>query len=109
MTAEYTGIGVLFDVILQVSPVIPIVTVGLITLVYTATGGLYVSIVTDQYQSIFSLILLVIMIIYVAVTFRPGPLPDLPSNLALNEAGISSLITLGIALSTSCFYSDAMW
>jgi hypothetical protein len=47
--------------------------------------------------------------IYVAIDFRPGPLPELPPHLALNSWGISSIVTLGIALPSSAFFSDAFW
>jgi Na+/proline symporter len=109
MAAEFTGIGELFSKILDLDPLIPILTVGLITLIYTCVGGLYVSIITDQYQAIFSLFLLLIMTIYISVTFRPDSLPVLPAHLGINRAGIESIFTLFLALGSSCFYSDAMW
>ena len=109
MAAEYTGIGQLFSVIIGASPVIPILIIGIVTLLYTTVGGLYVSIVTDQYQAIFSLILLAIVSVYVAATFRPGALPPLPPQLALNTAGWSSIVTLSCGLISAALYSDAMW
>lgn len=47
-----------------------IVTVGVLTLIYTAYGGLAVSIATDQVQGIASMLLALILTIYVAVTYR---------------------------------------
>ena len=47
---------------------------------YTAAGGLYISILTDQVQAVLSLVLLFVAYIYVAATFRE-PLGPLPSDL----------------------------
>lgn len=68
--AEYTTIGTIFsDFVNTVSwPII--VIVGVVTLMYTAYGGLAVSIATDQAQGVASMILGVMMAIYVAVTYR---------------------------------------
>lgn len=109
MAAEYTGIGGLFSEIIGVSPLIPILTVGIVTLIYTTFGGLFVSIVTDMYQSIFTCFLLVVIMIYVAITFRPSSFGPLPPQLSANESGYSSIITLGFSLITSTFFSDAVW
>jgi Na+/proline symporter len=109
MAAEYTGIGQLYSQIIGVSAIIPILVVGIVTLGYTTIGGLFVSILTDVYQSIFVIVLLAIVTIYVAVTFRPGPLGPLPPHLAVNEIGLSSIITLGFGLVTAAFFSDAVW
>ena len=50
MTAEYTAVGDLFEYVLG-APRWPIVVViGLVAMLYTAAGGLYVSIITDQWQ-----------------------------------------------------------
>jgi Na+/proline symporter len=109
MAAEYTGVGQLFSEVLGVSAMVPILTVGLVTLAYTAVGGLYVSIITDVYQAIFTIILLAIVVIYVAATFRPGALPPLPEYLGVTTQGLSSIATLGPSLITAAFFSDAMW
>lgn len=46
------------------------VVIGMLTLTYTAYGGLAVSIATDQIQGICSLLLALVLSIYVAVTYR---------------------------------------
>lgn len=50
MTAEYTAMGDLFSIILHTTRVPIVIVVGVIASVYTAYGGLYVSIITDQVQ-----------------------------------------------------------
>lgn len=70
LLAEYTTIGSVFqDFVGSVSWGI-IVIIGVLTLCYTAYGGLAVSIATDQAQGIASVILAIIVAIYVAVTYK---------------------------------------
>ncbi|RKO90676.1 hypothetical protein BDK51DRAFT_43350 [Blyttiomyces helicus] len=123
LTAEYTAIGDLFakpignstvdgqeiPLTIGVSRVLPVVLAGAVTTIYTAAGGLYVSIITDQIQAILSLFLLAVVAIFVAVTYRPEDLGPLPDALAANTAGWGSLATLGISLSASTVFTDALW
>jgi Na+/proline symporter len=70
LLAEYTTIGSIFsDFVGSVSYGI-IIVVGVLTLAYTAYGGLAVSIATDMMQGIASVILAVVLGIFVAVTYR---------------------------------------
>ncbi|KAK9811347.1 hypothetical protein WJX72_002216 [[Myrmecia] bisecta] len=90
---------------------IPVVLInGIIAMAYTAYGGLYVSIVTDQAQAVLSVILLAVLFIFVAVTFRQ-PLPHpLPSYLGpSNYSGLSSIAVMPISLASSTVFSEAMW
>eukprot|EP00842_Homolaphlyctis_polyrhiza_P004622 jgi/Hompol1/5160/HPOL_004187-RA len=110
LSAEYTAVGAVFTTTLNSSSVIlPIVTVGITTMAYTAAGGLYVSILTDQYQSGIMFVLFAVVLIYISATFRPGPLPALPDYLGATYAGWSSFLTLGVALTSSTLFSDAVW
>ncbi len=47
-----------------------VITVGVLTMAYTAYGGTYVSILTDQLQAWFTMAFLATLSIYVAVNFR---------------------------------------
>lgn len=70
LLAEYTTIGTIFsDFVGSVSFVI-IIVIGVLTLLYTAAGGLAVSIATDQVQGIASAILALVVTIFVAATYR---------------------------------------
>ncbi|KAK9712816.1 hypothetical protein K7432_006888 [Basidiobolus ranarum] len=109
LIAEYTSIGDLFESIIGTTRIPIVVIVGVITMIYTATGGLYVSIVTDQGQAVMSLLFVVIMIIYIAATFRL-PLPSqLPPELAPNYLGWGSIATMPISLFAGTCFSEAMW
>ncbi|KAI8900142.1 hypothetical protein BC833DRAFT_583163 [Globomyces pollinis-pini] len=109
LCAELTAVGSLSNTLLGVSPWIPIVTVAIVTMIYTTVGGLYVSILTDQIQSIFILLILAIVGIFVAFNFRISALPPLPDYLGLTPVGEASVMTLGVALTSSTFFSDAIW
>lgn len=70
LLAEYTTIGTIFsDYVGSVSYII-IIIIGVLTLLYTAAGGLAVSIATDQVQGIASVLLALTLTIYVAVRYR---------------------------------------
>jgi Na+/proline symporter len=70
MLAEYTTIGTIFsDFVGSVSfPII--IIIGVLTLLYTAAGGLAVSIATDQVQGIASAIMALVVTVFVAVTYK---------------------------------------
>lgn len=74
--AEYTTIGTIFSDFVDTVSWPIIVIIGVVTLCYTAYGGLAVSIATDQAQGIASMILGVMLAIYVAVTYRWVNVPD---------------------------------
>ena len=76
MIAEFTTMGALFKDYVGTEPYTIIVLVAVLTLTYTAYGGLEVSIVTDRIQAIASMSLVLVLVIYCLATFRPhlGPL-----------------------------------
>eukprot|EP00897_Mesotaenium_endlicherianum_P008970 jgi/Mesen1/8100/ME000434S07345 len=51
LTAEYTAVGDLFKYVIGSSRVAIVVIIGVVSMLYTAWGGLYVSIITDQWQA----------------------------------------------------------
>ncbi|CAL8463678.1 g3212 [Coccomyxa elongata] len=109
MTAEYTAVGDLFELVVGTERVPIVVIIGVVSMIYTAYGGLYISIITDQWQAALGLTLAAILIIWTAVTFR-GPLPrPLPDNLAINEAGLSSIAVMPISLFSASVFSEAIW
>ena len=64
MTAEYTTIGSLFKDFVGSENWPIIITVGIVTMIYTMYGGLYISIVTDQVQAIVTIIFIAILSVY---------------------------------------------
>lgn len=51
ITAEYTALGDMFAIVLGSTRIPIVIIVGVVTSIYTAFGGLYISIVTDQWQA----------------------------------------------------------
>ena len=107
MAAEYTAVGALFNDFLSTPAFVPIIVIGCITMLYTAVGGLYVSIVTDQWQSLFSIFLLTGTSIWVSFAFRPD-LPQMQAYLAPTMNGYQSIFNYGVSLTASYMFSDAV-
>ena len=76
LLAEYFTIGKIFKYFVKSAPYPMVIVVGILTLAYTAYGGLLVSIFTDTIQGIASVLFFFILAIYMAATFRPGELPQ---------------------------------
>ena len=115
LISEYTAIGDLFEYYIGSSRAGIIVLVATLTTIYTAAGGLMVSILTDQYQSIVSILLIVISSFYLLFKYSlvsnesvhlQKPLPE---NLAANYAGWSSFISLSISFTCAAVFSEAFW
>ena len=90
LLAEYVSLGTLFRVFVGVGDlaVVPVLGMALLTMAYTATGGLYVSILTDRVQAVVTVALVVALSVALAVEFRPASLPALTEEQAgLTHAG----------------------
>ncbi|KAG0003246.1 hypothetical protein BGZ80_005831 [Entomortierella chlamydospora] len=110
LCAEYTSIGNLMELVIG-GPRLPIIVcVAFVTSIYTAAGGLYVSILTDVGQGVFGILLLIIMYIYVAATYRPDHLPiPLPEELGPNYWGWAAMVAMPISMTCATFFSEAPW
>ncbi|ORX93715.1 hypothetical protein K493DRAFT_222798 [Basidiobolus meristosporus CBS 931.73] len=109
LTAEYTSIGDLFETVVGTNRIPIVIVIGCTTMIYTATGGLSVSIITDQIQGLFSIIFVTVMAIYIAATFRMPLSAELPAELAPNYLGYSAIAVMPISLTCSTIYNEAMW
>jgi len=137
LLAEYSTIGSIFKSFVGSVPYPMIILIGTLTTVYTAYGGLLVSIYTDQVQGISSLFFFGILAIYLAVTFRPEslptPMPCAPTDPycisgtpvcsqfdEYNDAnpeepvpcpvyGYSSIFVMPASLFAATVFSEAMW
>ncbi|KAF9926486.1 hypothetical protein FBU30_003957 [Linnemannia zychae] len=110
LCAEYTSIGNLMELVIG-APRLPIILcVAIVTSIYTAAGGLYVSILTDVAQGVFGIGLLVIMAIYVAVTYRPESLPTpIPDELGPNYWGWAAIAAMPISMTCATLFSEGPW
>ncbi|KAF6255134.1 hypothetical protein COO60DRAFT_1536931 [Scenedesmus sp. NREL 46B-D3] len=110
LLAEYTTIGSIFSEYVGSVSYGIIIVVGVLTLAYTAYGGLAVSIATDMVQGVASVILTVVLTIFVAVTYRQQPIPSpLPPDLGPNFFGYIAIFTLTVSLISSTMFSEAVW
>ncbi|KAG2437853.1 hypothetical protein HXX76_005471 [Chlamydomonas incerta] len=118
LLAEYTTIGILFKYFVGSVDYPIVIVVGVLTMFYTAYGGVYISIVTDQAQGIMTSLFILILIIYTAITYRPEYLPKpLPNDityetgwpLGANKLGYSAIFSMPCSLVAATVFSEAMW
>lgn len=110
LISEYTAIGDLFEhYVGGPSRIYIIILVGLVTAVYTAKGGLLISLLTDQLQAALILVLILIASLYLVVNFREPLRQPLPERLGINYSGFSSIFSLPISLLSSACYQESFW
>ncbi|GFH29013.1 predicted protein, partial [Haematococcus lacustris] len=86
-----------------------IIVVGVLTMAYTAYGGLYISILTDQIQAMLTILFIAILSIFVAATFREPLETPLPESLGPNRAGYSAIFSMPCSLLAATVMSEAFW
>ena len=112
MLAEFTTIGALFKDFVGDKNFPIIIVMAILTTVYSAYGGLLVSIVTDQIQAGVSLFFLVVLSIYVWATFKQELVPgfgDLKPLLGANEAGYGAILVMPVSLMAATIFNEGMW
>ncbi|MBS3804871.1 MAG: sodium:solute symporter [Oleiphilaceae bacterium] len=108
LTAELTAIGAITGLLSDLDGSVAVVGVALATLVYTAWGGLRASLVTDRWQAV----LLIALLLVVGVAVLPSlpvipeasPLPAVPTGSALAVA-----LTLVIAVTAANLFHQGYW
>lgn len=109
MIAEFTAIGDLYEQIVGGNRILIVVLIAVITSIYTAYGGLSVSIKTDQIQGIFVILMNIIFAIYMMATFRLDTSKPLTDDLGANVLGYNSLVAMPLALAGSVVFSESFW
>lgn len=113
LLAELTTIGALFKSFVGGGALPMIVVSSLIATAYTAYGGLVVSIVTDQLQAVFSILLICCLTTYTATKFRHDLPPGLgPMSAQLGPAnpfGWSAVFVMPVSLLASTVFSQSVW
>eukprot|EP00668_Euglena_longa_P010719 GGOE01012996.1.p1 GENE.GGOE01012996.1~~GGOE01012996.1.p1 ORF type:complete len:523 (-),score=81.72 GGOE01012996.1:163-1731(-) len=109
MLSEFVTIGTLFGVYVGSVGYPIIIVVGLLTLTYTTFGGLLVSVATDQVQGIISIVLLLVITIYLGVTFDM-PLPAMTDTVSGNtQTGLSSIFTMPASIFAGAVFNESLW
>lgn len=112
LIAEYTTVGSLFQYYVLTENYPVIIYMGMVTMLYTAYGGLTVSILTDRLQAIASVVLVVIVVIYGAASFDWNLVSgkSLDNELiGITYSGWSSIVAMPISLSCATVFSEAIW
>mmetsp|Transcript_41579 Transcript_41579/g.98539 ORF Transcript_41579/g.98539 Transcript_41579/m.98539 type:complete len:556 (+) Transcript_41579:204-1871(+) len=115
LLAELTTIGALFKDFVGAEAFPIVLTVAVLSTTYTLYGGLVVSIVTDQLQALFSIVLIVAISIWLLATFHTALPPDFGGGQmekqlgSGNPAGLSSLFVMPLSLTASTLFSEAVW
>ncbi|KAK9721735.1 hypothetical protein K7432_003202 [Basidiobolus ranarum] len=106
----YTSIGDFFENVLGSSRIVIILVIACSTLAYTATGGLIVSLITDQIQAICSIVFVITMAAYVGVTF-PRHVVDtpFPESLKPDPFGYGSIGVMPISMVAWAIFYEGMW
>ncbi|TBW49838.1 sodium:solute symporter [Marinobacter halodurans] len=108
LTAELTAVGAITGLLTDLNGNLAILGVAVTTLVYTAWGGLRASLVTDRWQGLL-LIALILLVGAVALPALPDPsaaasLPQVPVTDALAVA-----LTLVIAVTAANLFHQGYW
>lgn len=108
LTAELTAIGAITSMLSDLNGGVAVVGVALTTLIYTAWGGLRASLVTDRWQALL-LIALLVLVGFVALKKMPemtagGAMPAIPVVSALSVA-----LTLIIAVTAANLFHQGYW
>mmetsp|Transcript_13959 Transcript_13959/g.37538 ORF Transcript_13959/g.37538 Transcript_13959/m.37538 type:complete len:357 (+) Transcript_13959:817-1887(+) len=111
LAAEFTSVGgaVMLLSGLQ-SPLAPVLGTSLITLAYSAMGGLPVSLLTDQVQGVMVLILLVVIGVG-ALAYTPLEPGAIAASGAADATpgGVSALVVLIIAIACANMFHGGYW
>ncbi len=108
LTAELTAIGAITSLLSGINGGVAVIGVAVTTLIYTAWGGLRASLMTDRWQGLL-LILLLIVVGFVALRRLPAmadtaALPSIPVGSALSVA-----LTLIIAVTAANLFHQGYW
>ncbi|KAJ3128640.1 hypothetical protein HK098_003847 [Nowakowskiella sp. JEL0407] len=109
LAAEFTSVGNLFELVLGGSRLPVMITVAVVTSIYTAVGGLYVSMLTDVPQGISAITILLIVAGYIIANFRPSLPATLPDVLLPNALGYASIATMPISLTCATVFGEGFW
>jgi SSS family solute:Na+ symporter len=112
MLAEFTTIGSLFKDFVGDKAFPIIIVTAVLTTIYSAYGGLLVSIVTDQIQAMTSLLLLTVLSIFVWATFKQPLTPgwgELAPLLGPNDAGYGAILVMPASLMAATVFNEGMW
>ncbi|MBW5801018.1 sodium:solute symporter [Halomonas elongata] len=108
LAAELTAIGAIASLLSEVPAGLVVMGVAVVTLVYTAVGGLRASLATDRWQG-WLLLALLVLVAGVVVWVLP-PLPEnaaMPTTPSVNALSVA--LTLIIAVTAAELFHQGYW
>ncbi len=110
LVAELTAIGSVGGLLAGIGPGVTIAAVVVVTLAYTAYGGLRASIITDRWQAWLVLGLAVVAgwSVLAATHLAPGALGD-TGLVTVHRTGVESSITLVVAVTAAEMLNHGNW
>lgn len=110
VTAELTAVGAVAAITSDVAPSVAIVATALVTLAYTAYGGLRASLRTDRWQGWLILALLgVAAVAVVGEVADPGEAVRSSGLVDVDRVGVEAAITLVIAVVAANLFHNGYW
>lgn len=111
LASELTTVGALAVVLSPgADPIVPILSVAIVTNVYLTIGGLRASLATDVWQGIAVVALVLLVCVAMAVTVSvPAGAWSASHVAAFTTAGFETLVTLCIAITASNLFFTGYW
>ncbi|MGJ9403501.1 sodium:solute symporter family transporter [Arthrobacter sp. KK5.5] len=109
LAAELTAVGAVLGRLSSMDPRVGIAAVALITVLYTAYGGLRASIRTDRWQSwlLFPLLIVVGALLFGGLSREAAPMD--PALFAVDLTGVEAALTLVVAVTATTLFHNGYW
>jgi solute:Na+ symporter, SSS family len=110
LTAELTAVGGITAILSGADPRVAVLAVAVVTLAYTAYGGLPASLRTDRWQAWLLLALLAVAAVAALVALpSPGAALTQAGLLGVDRIGIEVALTLIIAVTVANLFHQGYW
>lgn len=108
LTAELTAVGAITGLLTDLNGNVAILGVAAATLIYTAWGGLRASLVTDRWQALL-LVGLILVVGFVALPGLPDPVERTPMPSAPIGSALGVALTLVLAVTAANLFHQGYW
>ncbi|BES69145.1 hypothetical protein RE428_01630 [Marinobacter nanhaiticus D15-8W] len=108
LTAELTAVGAITGLLTDLNGNVAILGVAGATLIYTAWGGLRASLVTDRWQALL-LVGLILVVGFVALPGLPSPVDRTPMPSAPIGSALGVALTLVLAVTAANLFHQGYW
>ncbi|OMH80952.1 hypothetical protein AX774_g5605 [Zancudomyces culisetae] len=110
MVGELTTINGAFELLTDVNPLVPVIVLAAVVTIYSSFGGVYASLITDAFQSVFALVLIIMTSITIAVNIKiPQGAIENVGLLKPTKVGWVTIYVMIIALLSSAMFHQGFW